>query len=102
MQRREVVKFLGAALALPFLPRSAEAVIKLGGQMHARLGNAPFRTFDPAQRALVQNIPWMMIPGTEPPGATSVKEPDLIDLIIAEWVSEDEKSACLAGLKDID
>ena len=102
MQRREVVKFLGAALALPFLPRSAEAAIKLGQQMHTRLGAAPFRTFDPAQRALVTNIAEMIIPETDTPGATSVKVPDFIDLIITEWVSEEEKSAFLAGLKDID
>jgi glucoside 3-dehydrogenase (cytochrome c) hitch-hiker subunit len=102
MQRREVVKFLGAALALPFIPRSAEAAIKLGAQMHARLGAAPFRTFDPAQRALVTNIAEMIIPETDTPGATSVHVPEFIDLIVTEWMSDDEKSKFLAGLADID
>jgi hypothetical protein len=102
MQRREVVKFLGAALALPFIPRNAEAAIKLGEQVHARLGNVPFRTFDPAQRALVTNIAELIIPETDTPGATSVKVPEFIDLIMSEWASDEEKSALLAGLKDID
>ena len=34
MRRREVVRFLGAALALPFLPRGAEAAIQLGKSLH--------------------------------------------------------------------
>ncbi|MGH9419804.1 MAG: gluconate 2-dehydrogenase subunit 3 family protein, partial [Thermoanaerobaculia bacterium] len=82
MQRREVVRFLGAAMALPFLPRGSEAAIRLGEQIHARLGDVPFRTFNPAQRALVTNIAEMIIPETDTPGATAVKVPEFIDLII--------------------
>jgi hypothetical protein len=102
MQRREVVKFLGAALALPFIPRNAEAAIKLGEQVHARIGDVPFRTLDPAQRALVTNIAELIIPETDTPGATSVKVPEFIDLILSEWASDEEKAAFLAGLADID
>jgi len=39
MRRREVVQFLGAALALPFIPRGAEAAMKLGAELHLRLGD---------------------------------------------------------------
>jgi gluconate 2-dehydrogenase gamma chain len=102
MQRREVVRFLGAALALPFLPRGAEAAIQLGERLHARLGDVPFRTLNPAQQALVTNIAEMIIPETDTPGATSVKVPEFIDLILTEWASDDEKAVFLAGLRDID
>src|SRR5438132_492692 len=48
MERRQVVRFLGAALALPFLPRSAAAAIELGEQLHLRIddakGDVAFRT----------------------------------------------------------
>ena len=102
MRRREVVRFLGAALALPFLPRSAEAAIKLGVSLHERLGDVPFRTLNAAQQALVTNIAEMIIPETDTPGATRVKVPEFIDLILTEWASNEEKDAFLAGLADID
>src|SRR4051812_40367793 len=102
MRRREVVRFLGAALALPFLPRGAEAAIQLGEQIHLRLGDVPFRTLNPDQQRLVTQIAEMIIPETDTPGATAVKVPQFIDLILTEWMSDEERTAFLAGLKDID
>src|SRR6476646_8575491 len=102
MRRREVVRFLGAALALPFLPRGAEAAIQLGQSLHERLGDVPFRTFNRDQQALVTNIAEMIIPETDTPGATKVKVPEFIDLILTERATDEEKAAFLAGLSDID
>ena len=102
MQRREVVRFLGSALALPFLPRSAEAAIALGESLHRRVGDVPFRTLNREQQALVTMIAEMIIPETDTPGATSVKVPEFIDLILTEWASDEEKATFLAGLTDID
>src|SRR3981081_705488 len=102
MQRREVVRFLGAALALPFIPRSAEAAIELGETLNARAGDVPFRTLNASQQALVTEIAEMIIPETDTPGATSVKVPQFIDLILTEWSSDDERKAFLDGLNDID
>jgi hypothetical protein len=102
MQRREVVKFLGSALALPFIPRNIERAIELGQGIHRRLGDVPFRTLNPDQRAIVTAIAEMIIPETDTPGATSVKVPEFIDLILTEWASDEEREAFLAGLKDID
>jgi hypothetical protein len=104
MQRREVVRLLGAALALPFLPRSAGAAIELGEQLHRRLRGeeVPFRTLNVAQQALVTDIAEMIIPETDTPGATAVKVPQFVDLILSEWMSDAERSAFLAGLADID
>jgi hypothetical protein len=102
MRRREVVRFLGAALALPFLPSGAEAAIKLGKSLHERLGDVPFRTLNRDQQALVTNIAEMIIPETDTPGATKVKVPEFIDLILTEWASDDERATFLSGLSDID
>jgi hypothetical protein len=102
MRRREVVQFLGAALALPFIPRGADAAIKLAEGIHLRLGDVPFRTLNPDQQAMVTAIAEMIIPQTDTPGATSVKVPEFIDLIMTEWASEEERTAFLAGLADID
>lgn len=102
MRRREAVQFLGAALALPFIPRNADKAIKLAEEIHRRLGDVPFRTLNPDQQKLVTAIAEMIIPETDTPGATSVKVPQFIDLILTEWASDDERNAFLAGLKDID
>src|SRR6266550_3344096 len=102
MRRREVVRFLGAALALPFLPRNAELAIKMGESLHRRVGDVPFRTLDRQQQALVTTIAEMIIPETDTPGATSVKVPEFIDLILTERATDEEKAAFLAGLHDID
>ena len=56
MRRRQAVQFLGAALALPFLPRSARAAIELAEHIHSRLGDVPFRTLNPDQQKLVTTI----------------------------------------------
>jgi hypothetical protein len=102
MRRREVVKFLGGALALPFIPRNVERAIELGKGLHRRLGDVPFRTLNPDQRAIVTAIAEMIIPETDTPGATSVRVPEFIDLILTEWASDEEREAFLTGLKDID
>lgn len=99
------MQFLGAALALPFLPRSADAAIELGETLHRRIGagaDVPFRTLNVDQQALVGEIAEMIIPETDTPGAKSVKVPEFIDLILSEWASDGEKALFLAGLADID
>jgi len=102
MQRRDVIRVLGATLAIPFLPRSAEAGIALGERIHRQPGEVSFRTLNREQQALVTEIAEIIIPETDTPGATSVKVPEFIDLILTEWASDDERSVFLAGLADID
>lgn len=102
MRRREVVQFLGAALALSFVPRDVEAAIKFGEDLHRRLDDVPFRTLNRDQRLLVSTIAEMILPETDTPGATTAKVPEFIDLILTDWMSDDERAAFLAGLSDID
>ena len=102
MRRREAVQFLGAALALPFIPRNLDKAIELGRELHLRLADVPFRTLNPEQRKLVTQIAEMIIPETDTPGATSVKVPEFIDLILTEWATDEEKATFLTALADID
>jgi hypothetical protein len=107
MHRRQVVRYLGAALALPFLPQNAEAAIAFGEQLHERIHDrlasreVDFRTLNAAQQALVTEIAETIIPETDTPGATSVRVPQFIDLLLTEWMSDDERTAFLAGLDAI-
>jgi hypothetical protein len=101
MQRRELVRFLGAALAVPFLPRSAEAAIEISERLH-RQPDVSFRTLNAEQRALVSELSELIIPETDTPGAKSVRVPEFIDLLLTEWAPDDEKKKFLDGLADID
>jgi len=104
MHRRQVVRYLGAAFALPFLPKSAGAAITLGEELHRRLltEEPRFRTLNARQQALVTEIADFIIPKTDTPGATDVKVPEFVDLIATEWMSDGERAAFLAGLNEID
>jgi hypothetical protein len=104
MRRREVVRWLGAAVALPFLPNSADAAIQLGEALHRQIASSEpdFRTLTPPQQALVTRIAEMIIPETDTPGATTVKVPQFIDLILTEWMSDAERAAFLAGLGELE
>jgi Gluconate 2-dehydrogenase subunit 3 len=104
MRRREVVRYLGAALALPFLPTSADAAIQFSESLHLRIATTEpdFRTLTPRQQALVTRIAEMIIPETDTPGATSVKVPQFIDLILTEWMSDGERKIFLDGLAELE
>lgn len=103
MDRRQAVSLLGAALALPFLPRNAEAAVELGERLHRHIAfdDPTFRTLNATQRALVTALAESIIPETDTPGATSVQVPQFIDLILTDWMSDDERSAFLTGLDAI-
>lgn len=102
MHRRELVQYLGAAIAIPFLPRSAQAAIEIGERLHRQPADVPFRTLNAAQQAMVSEIADLIIPRTDTPGATDVKVPEFIDLILTEWATDEERVKFLAGLDQID
>lgn len=102
MHRRDLVRSLGAALAIPFLPRSAEAAIAIGERLARESGDVPLRTLNRDQHALVSAVADMIIPRTDTPGALDVRVPEFIDVILTEWANDDERSKFLAGLADID
>jgi len=110
MQRREMLKVIGTAAALPFVPARADAAVRLAESVHRRLdaeraatgAGRALRVFSPEQNALVTTIAEMIIPETDTPGATSVHVNAFLDLLLAEWSSDDDRTRFLAGLDAID
>ena len=97
MKRRDLLRTVGAATALAFLPGQAD-------EAWARLlsGHVAANGLSGAQRSLVGAIADAIIPRTDTPGATDVGVPDWVDLIVAEYMSEADRSAFLSGLEAIE
>jgi hypothetical protein len=100
MQRREALRLLASAAALPLLSREAFSMFRA---VHQQLPEQPvLRTLNPHQNATVTTISELIIPQTDTPGAKAARVNEFVDLILTEWYEEDEKSIFLTGLTDID
>jgi hypothetical protein len=103
MNRRDVLHLLsGIAVAPMLLPSSPEELWELGRVLHARLASRTGRSLDAHQMELVTHIAELILPETDTPGATSVKVPEFIDLMLTEWHPAAERRRFLEGLADID
>ena len=104
MERREVVRLLGAIAAVPFLPQTTGAAEDLARRVHQAMqaGAARFRTFTPEQQATVSSLADAILPATVTPGALDVRVPEFVDHIVTEWATEPERQSLLAGLAEID
>ena len=100
MQRREALRLLAAAATLPLLSRDAFSLFQ---EVHQQLPQtAALKALDPHQNATVATISELIIPQTDTPGAKAARVNEFIDLIVADWYDEQEKSTFLTGLADID
>ena len=97
MKRRDLLRSVGAASALSFLPGQA-------GQAWARLlsGYRPQNGLTSAQRSLVGALADAIIPRTDTPGAADVGVTDWVDLMVAEYYSDADRNAFLRGLDAIE
>lgn len=103
MNRRELCRMLGAAVAGPALSQlSARQLVAAGRRMHRRAGARAFRVLDPHQAETVSIITELIIPETDTPGARRAGVPEFIDLLLAEWFPDEERARFLAGLADVD
>jgi len=108
MRRREVLKVIGAAAALPFVPARAEAAVRFAETVHRKLGSeraapgAALRVLSAEQNELVTMLAEMIIPETDTPGATAVRVNEFVDLLLADWYGDAERARFLAGLDAID
>ena len=94
MQRRDILKALGAAAALAVLPeREALAA-------WARLASraTPAGTFTDAELALIGAIADTILPRTDTPSATDVGVPAFIDVIVGENYGDAQRTSFLSGL----
>lgn len=98
MERRDLLRTLGAAAAFTLVPRSAQAA-------WARVGAAPTATFvalTPAQVAQINSLADTIFPRTDTPSATDVNISAWIDIIVAEYYGDDERKQFQDGLAAID
>jgi hypothetical protein len=103
MNRRELCTALGAAAASPVLARlPATARWAVGRRAHARARGRALAALDLHGAETVGVIAEMIIPETDTPGAGAAHIPEFVDLLLAEWSTEDERIRFLAGLADVD
>jgi hypothetical protein len=100
MQRREALRLLASAAALPLLSPKAFSMFQA---VHDQLPEQPaLKTLNPHQNAMVTTISELIIPQTNTPGAKAARVNEFIDLILSEWYDDEEKATFLTGLTDVD
>jgi hypothetical protein len=78
-------------------------LLAFGRRVHALLGaQQGLRTLNPHQDATVATIAELIIPATNTPGARAARVNEFIDLILTEWLSDEERQRFLDGLADVD
>lgn len=96
MERRNLLRALGAAAAFSLLPRDAEAA-----WARVRAGWRPAGGLTQEQLALVGAIADLIIPRTDSPSATDVGVPAFIDVIVSEQYADADRDAFAAGLSSL-
>lgn len=100
MERREALRLLASAAALPLLSRDAFSLFRA---VHQQLPEAAsLKTLNPHQNATVTTISELIIPQTDTPGAKAARVNEFIDLVLTEWYHDEEKSLFLSGVADVD
>jgi hypothetical protein len=94
MQRRDVLKALGAATLLTVLPE--HEALAAWARLASNPGSAS--TLTGAQLALVGAIADTILPRTDTPSATDVGVPAFIDVIVGENFGDAQRASFLSGL----
>ena len=105
MDRREVLRLLTGVLALPALHGlTAEEAFAMGRELHRAIARepGPGRVLTDEQLRTVAAIVERIIPRTDTPGAADARVPEFIDLMLADWYGDVERTRFLDGLVQID
>jgi hypothetical protein len=108
MQRRDVLQWMGVAVGVPaLLGISPDRLLAIGRAMHDRISSRPTPQrsrllLDEHQDRTVATMAEHIIPETDTPGARAARVNEFIDLLLAEWFDEDQRSQFLRGLADVD
>jgi hypothetical protein len=100
MQRRDVLRLLGSAVAISALPQEALALLQQVGAQAA--GSVSRGTLNSHQNATVTTIAELIIPATDTPGAKGAKVNEFIDLLLTDWYDTAETQQFLQGLAEVD
>ncbi len=100
MDRRDALKIITVGSALPLLSGKTFGLYR---EVHASLAATPsLKAFNAHQDATVTAMAERILPQTETPGAKGARVNEFMDLIVADWYSEEERSLFLKGLADVD
>ncbi len=112
MERRDALRLLAATAVAPrFFDWDADALASGVREhlAHHRRGrparpSAPyvFQLLTPAQRSLVDELAELIVPATDTPGARQARVVEFVDVILAEWATESDRTLFLDGLADVD
>lgn len=97
MERRDLLRALASATALTVLP-----IRPLAAWSRVAAGVRSPNGLNDAQMALVRAIADTIIPRTDTPSATDVGVHGFVDVIVAEQLTEADRTAFLSGLDAID
>src|SRR2546428_786105 len=93
MNRRELLRALGTAALLPPLSGlSPGRLVATGRGMHRRARSRDLQVLDPHQSETVATIAELIIPATDTPGARAAQVDRFIDLLLAEWATDDDRA----------
>jgi hypothetical protein len=104
MNRREFLECAAVLVSGAAISNFAHA---LSEEQMAHLANAPAFSsrsvdyFSPEQRKLVAAIAQAIIPRTETPGAIEAGVPHFIELMVAYWLNDEERTIFIGGLTDM-
>lgn len=97
MERRDLLRTLASATALTILPhKTLEAWSRVASGASTTSG------LSDAHMLLVRALADTIIPRTDTPGATDVGVHRFVDVIFAEFLTDDERARAIAGLNAID
>lgn len=97
MKRRELLRVLASSAALAAIPHK-----NLAAWSRVASGIPVQNGLGPAHLALVRAIADTIIPRTNTPSATDVGVHKFVDVIVNEYLTDDERVAALSGLDAID
>lgn len=98
MQRRDILKALGAAAALAALPE--HEALAAWARLGSRLGFAG--TLSAGQLALIGAIADTILPRTDTPSATDVKVPAFVDVVVSENYTDNQRAAFMNALPQLE
>jgi hypothetical protein len=93
MERRDVLRAMGAATALALLPHET-----LSAWARVATGLRPAGGLTDAQLALVRSLADAILPRTDTPGAVDVGVPAFVDAVVTESYLPDDRASFVAGL----
>lgn len=103
MDRRDAIRIIGSAAAIPALAGfDTDRLWAIGANTHLRAAGGAGAVLNAHQLETVAMIAEHILPRTDTPGARDAGVPEFIDLLLAEWYDDGERTAFLEGLGAID